>query len=147
MRVLKLGILVLSLGVLAAADDQDKKDGDGIKGTWALSAVTDNGQGADETFIKQTKAKFEDKAYSQIVAGMTVEEGTYKLDPDKTPRTIDFIIETGQDKGKTQLGVYEVDGDTLKFCVTKSGSAVRPKDFNAKEGSNQMLFVWKRVKE
>jgi uncharacterized protein (TIGR03067 family) len=148
MRVIKLGILVLSLGVLAAAaDNKDKKDADGIKGTWALTAVTDNGQEGDENFIKSTKAKFEDKSYSQIFAGNTVEEGTYKLDLEKTPKTIDFIIEKGMDKGKTQLGVYEIDGDTLKFCVTKSGSELRPKNFDAKAGSNQTLFVWKRVKE
>jgi uncharacterized protein (TIGR03067 family) len=147
-RSLPLGIAALTLGLLAAsADDKDKKDADGIKGSWQLTAMTVDGRDASEAEAKAYKIKFQEKSYVQLINDESVEEGTYKLDSEKSPKTIDFIIEKGQDKGKTQLGIYELDGDMLKFCVTNSGSPDRPKGFDAKTGSNQMIFAWKRIKD
>jgi len=49
----------------------------------------------------------------------------------------------GATKGKTQLGIYELDGDKVKFCFAAPGKD-RPTEFTADAGSLQTLSVWKR---
>jgi hypothetical protein len=44
------------------------------------------------------------------------------------------------------LGIYELDGDTVKFCFGGPGKE-RPTEFTTKEGSMRTLSVWKRDKK
>ncbi len=67
------------------------------------------------------------------------------VDPSRKPRTIDYQMTEGFTKGKRQLGIYEVDGDTFKACFGKPG-AERPTDFASKPGDGSTLSVWKRGK-
>ena len=46
---------------------------------------------------------------------------------------------------KTKLGIYELDGDTYKFCLAPAGKP-RPTEFTSKEGSGHSLGVSKREK-
>jgi hypothetical protein len=52
----------------------------------------------------------------------------------------------GFTKGKKQLGIYELDGDTFKSCFGAPG-AERPKDFTSQPGDKQTSSVWKREKK
>jgi hypothetical protein len=51
----------------------------------------------------------------------------------------------GFTKGKTQLGIYELEGDTFKACFSKPGTD-RPADFTSKPGDGRTFSIWKRVK-
>ena len=66
------------------------------------------------------------------------------LDPAKEPKTIDYEMTEGVTKGKTQLGIYELDGDTFKSCFGSPG-AERPTDFTTKPGDGRTLSTWKRT--
>jgi uncharacterized protein (TIGR03067 family) len=68
------------------------------------------------------------------------------VDPGKKPKTIDYDVTDGFFKGKKQLGLYEIDGDTAKFCFANP-DAERPTDFTTKEGSGRTVSVWKRTKK
>lgn len=76
-------------------------------------------------------------------------KGTFTLDVKAKPHTIDMKVEEGgkeidKYKGKTALGIYELSGDTLKWCANEPGEKDRPKEFSDKGKS---LFVeFKRVK-
>ena len=52
----------------------------------------------------------------------------------------------GPTKGQTHLGIYELDGDTVKFCFAAPGKE-RPTDFTAKASSGRTASVWKRDKK
>ncbi len=67
-----------------------------------------------------------------------------KLDPTKTPKTVDYEYTDGRGKIRTNLGIYEIEGDTLKDCFAPPGEE-RPKEFVAKAGSNHTLMTYKRV--
>ena len=56
------------------------------------------------------------------------------------------MMTEGPTKGKTQLGIYEFDGDTVRFCFGSPGKD-RPSEFAAKEGSGNTLSVWRRDKK
>lgn len=65
---------------------------------------------------------------------------TLRLDPNASPKQID-VDDT---RGAFHLGIYELDGDTIRWC--ESGSTVnRPTEFKATKGFN--LLVYKRVKD
>jgi hypothetical protein len=57
---------------------------------------------------------------------------------------VDAIPDKG--KGPTTLGIYEFDGDTLKFCFDQKGKK-RPTAFEAPAGSSYFLATAKRVKK
>ena len=99
-----------------------------LDGAWMLTGI-DGDKKLPEEFFDQIKARliFKDGGYEQILKGETIEKGTFKVDPAKS--TIDFKIETGKEKGQTQLGIFKLDGDKLTMAVGKAGAAERPKSF------------------
>ena len=69
----------------------------------------------------------------------------FTLDPSRKPKTIDYQMIDGPTKGKKQLGIYEVTGDTARFCFGLPG-AERPPDFASQSGDRRTLSVWQRKK-
>jgi uncharacterized protein (TIGR03067 family) len=53
--------------------------------------------------------------------------------------------ESGVKNARTKLGIYELDGDTYKYCLAPAGKP-RPKDFTSRAGSGHSLGVSKREK-
>ena len=43
------------------------------------------------------------------------------------------------------IGIYQIDGQTLKICITDEPGGARPNEFTAKD--RWVLVVLKRVKE
>lgn len=72
-------------------------------------------------------------------------EGIYHLDSTKSPKTID-IITLGEAR-KTGLGLYTLDGDTLKLCLSIDPEKVseRPTEFVSKAGVLQVIVTLKRL--
>ena len=53
-------------------------------------------------------------------------KGTYKIDPEKTPKTIDIHYENLEiAQGRIMQGIYVLEGDTLKTCFAWSGPSSR----------------------
>ena len=112
-----------------------------LQGTWVISSL--NGQSAPEG-SPELKLTFAGDKYHQTLGTEVNERGTFKVDASKQPMTIDLIITEGQDAGKTQLGVFEVTGDTLRASLDTPGAAQRPADFTSKDGV--LSFVGKKSK-
>ena len=49
------------------------------------------------------------------------------MNPATKPASIDLMIAEGSDAGKLQLGVYEINGDTLSLTFSAPSDPVRPK--------------------
>ena len=73
-------------------------------------------------------------------------KATFTLDTSKSPREIDLIHTQGMHKGKTQLGIYEANGKTLRFCASAPGQP-RPADFEPRKGDGKTVAEWKFVKQ
>ncbi len=145
---MKSVLLILALGLLAA----DEKGGDAdrptkaVEGTWQLTSIEANGQKTGGDSAPDVQMVIKGDTYKQIEMGTETEQGRFKLDASASPRTIDLDIRTGDDKGKKQLGIYKVQGDTLTLCLAPAGGTDRPKAFDAPQGSNFGLIVFKRKK-
>jgi uncharacterized protein (TIGR03067 family) len=70
------------------------------------------------------------------------EEGTFKVDPKKSPKQLDVTT-----KNKTLHGIYDVKGDELKLCFENGGNPEnRPKKFATNKEEELVLIVFKRQK-
>jgi uncharacterized protein (TIGR03067 family) len=69
-------------------------------------------------------------------------KATFKLDPAKSPREIDFLHTQGMHTGKTQLGIYEWDGKRLRLSSATPGQP-RPTDFEPRKSDGKTVAEWK----
>jgi uncharacterized protein (TIGR03067 family) len=143
--VLTVGCLVVGAAALIA-DDTAKKDLDTLQGTWKIESLTFEGTDAPADLVKSTSLIIKDDKYTISSNGKELETGTVKLDPSKKPKTIEFDIASGNDKGKTQLGIYELKDDTFKFCMARPGQKERPTELASTKKNQSILTVTKRAK-
>jgi uncharacterized protein (TIGR03067 family) len=131
-------------------DDPTKGDLDKLAGTWLTVSLVNNGKTlVDEKNPPKegpaTKLAYDGNKWMIKVGDKTVASGIFKIDATKTPKEIDIFDESGVKNDKTKLGIYELDGDTYKFCLVPAGKP-RPTEFTSKEGSGHSLGVSKREK-
>jgi len=140
-----VAVLTLALvGCNATAGDA-KDDLKALQGTWDLIYFERDGK--EVKLQKDTKAintgdKFVVKRGDEVIAS-----GTMKLDPSKKPKASETTYTEGADKGKTFKGIYQIEGDTVKFCRAGSPDDDRPTEFKTKPGSGQFAAVYKRGKQ
>jgi uncharacterized protein (TIGR03067 family) len=147
--------LVLTTGVLMAADgpgpgDPSKGDLDKLRGKWlTVSLVNDGKTLLDEKAPPKegpaTKLVYDGNMWTIKVGDKAVASGVFKIDATKKPKEIDILDESGVKNDKTKLGIYELDGDTYKYCLAPAGKD-RPTEFASKNGSGHSLGVSKREK-
>jgi uncharacterized protein (TIGR03067 family) len=137
-----LSTLLLASGIAIGGDAKD--DMAKLKGTWVHE-----GDGKKHE-LKFTKGKFEITFSSSDKKGHV--KGTIKIDPSQKPKHMDLTI-TDVDgvpddfKGKTSHAIYDIDGDTLKWCANKPGDDGRAAAFPDNEGEGKYLyFRFKRAK-
>jgi uncharacterized protein (TIGR03067 family) len=143
--VVALFASALLLGAEPPADAV-KKDTAALEGEWAMVSAERDGQAVPEEFVKTGKRVFKDGVTTVTVGDMVLMKAKVSLAPGKTPKAIDYEVTEGQAKGKKVLGIYEIDGDTAKFCFAGPDQD-RPADFTAKERSGRTLSVWKKAKK
>src|ERR1043166_564993 len=126
-------------------DDSDaaKKDLAQLHGEWTMFSGSADGQPMPAEMAKQMKRVCKGDELTVTMAGNMFFKAKLTVDPTKTPKTIDYDMTEGVNKGKKQLGIYEVNGDTLKSCFAKP-DAERPTDFTP--GQGRTVSTWKREK-
>jgi uncharacterized protein (TIGR03067 family) len=137
-----LGFIIV--GFVASRESKAEDAKSELEGTWNLVSVERDGRAIrPQTNLKMitTGDKFVLKAGDEVVVA-----GTIKLDPSKKPKTVDTTYTEGPNKDQTLKGIYEVDGDTAKFCRAGAPDQDRPTEFKIKAGSGGLLSVYKRAK-
>jgi uncharacterized protein (TIGR03067 family) len=124
---------------LQAADDPKVKELAKLEGSWKVVAVEQDDmplprlvggiytfQGDKMTILKR--------------AGANKLEATFKIDPTKSPKQIDWDYTNSPFPGSS--AIYRFDGDTLILCYPTPGIAERPKEF----GGDAFCFRLERMK-
>jgi len=138
-------LLALTLVPAGGRGETPDKELKKFDGTWQAVSITQDGKEAPKSDVDKVTLTVKGERYTLKTAGGEAIEGTHKLDPTKTPRTIDAVRSSGPDKGKTILGIYELTDDTFKVCFAPPGKD-RPTAFASKPGSGDRLIVMKRQK-
>lgn len=139
----------LSSASCEAQEDAVTMEMKAMAGTWMPVSAENNGFKVSEDSLKDTRRYFDANGrWTMRRGGETVLEWKTKaLDPTKTPKTIDIEVASGSYKGVVYLGIYELDGDTLRICFAMPDRPVRPTEFTADKGSVRALSEFRRVKE
>ncbi len=121
-----------------------------LSGTWlTVSLVNDGKTLVDENSPPKagpaTKLVYDGNMWLIKVGDKTVASGQFQIDATKTPKEIDIMDASGLKNEKTKLGIYELDGDTYKFCLAPAAKP-RPTAFTSKAGTGHSLGVSKREK-
>lgn len=146
MRMFVTTIAALGLVGVGAAQDAPKKEMAQLEGDWSMVSGVADGFAMPPDMVKNGKRVAKQGETTISFGGQVYFKAKFTVDATKKPKTIDYAMTEGPTKGKTHLGIYELDGDTVKFCFAAPGKD-RPTEFFAKEGSQRTLSVWKRDKK
>jgi uncharacterized protein (TIGR03067 family) len=147
-RNMVLTMLVLALlasAVVSAlrGEEAPTQDLTKFQGRWKAVSVEDGGKKRPEEHIKDWTLTVEKARMTAKDRDLILDESTFKLDPSKKPAGITITYLSGADKGKVLHGIYALDGDALKICVTFNEKET-PTEFASKEGTDLTLVVLKR---
>jgi len=129
------------------ADDKAEleKEARKFQGAWTFESSVTGGDELPADHLKMFVLTLEGDKHTVKNGDEVIQVGTQKLDPSKSPKTIDVTMFVGPHKGTVMLGIYEIDGDTLKVCFDPEGNT-RPTEFKRPPGSKNFVNVHKRVK-
>ena len=114
-----------------------------LQGTWKQIAYERDGvtEPLDEQGWKP-RVTFTGSSFVVTLADSSIPiKGTYRVDPTRSPKTIDWTDTIGEDAGKTLLAIYSLEGDRFVFCAAYPGLE-RPTEFRTRPG--QVLRVSQR---
>lgn len=114
-----------------------------LDGVWtAVSAERDGKSAADVVGHKLT---FSGNRFTIAQNGSTVFTGPYTTDLNRQPAHIDLVnTQDGNLKG-TWLGIFQLDGATLRICDNAPDmTKPRPSGFAAPAGSGHVSVVFRR---
>jgi uncharacterized protein (TIGR03067 family) len=122
-----------------------EKDTDPLQGTWTIVHLERAGHEFPKEILERGTLKVVIKGDTlRITDGKRGEGATFKRDTAKKPQTIDLVFMEGPNETikRTALGIYELDGDNLKFAWRKDGG-VRPTKFESipEERTSELVIV------
>jgi uncharacterized protein (TIGR03067 family) len=139
--------LIAQLAVGVCADDAGaKQDLEKLQGEWTMVMGEIEGQAMPEQMRATARRVAKDDETTITIGGQLFMKAKFTVDPSKSPKAIDYNMTGGPTSGKTQLGIYEIDGERVKFCFGSPGKE-RPTNFKTEAGDGRTLSVWARKKE
>jgi uncharacterized protein (TIGR03067 family) len=139
-----LVLLTACLTAPTRADEDDAQQRKLLSGTWQGYAVAGKGENPDTGPVKLELVITEKSIHGvsfQNDERVDQGEGEYTLNLSAAPRTLDGAKLRLNGRKDEWLGIYTLEGDTLKWCV---GRRERPTTFETVKG--QFLLILKREK-
>src|SRR5258707_1339541 len=127
MRAL-FSLIAVSVLLGGGAPDAVKKEMTQLEGEWSMVLGEADGFSLPKALVKSGKRVAKDGETTITIGGQVYFKAKYTIDPTKKPKSIDYVMTEGPTKGKTHLGIYEFDGEMVKFCFAAPGTD-RPTDF------------------
>ncbi len=118
------------------------EDSKQLQGVWSIVSLEMDGHSSSGAALDSAKISIQGKRFISTGMGAAY-EGTIELDPTSTPKAFALNFTTGPEKGNSNLGIYELEGDTWRICLATRGTN-RPQRFAAPPGTGIALEVLKR---
>lgn len=139
-------VTLAASGALADDKADQEKELKRFQGSWTIESSETGGKKLPADSLKAFVVTYDGDKHTVKNGDKVIQVGTQKIDPSKSPKTIDVTMTEGPNKGKVMLGIYEIDGDTMKACFDPEGKK-RPTEFKSPAGSQIFVNVHKRVKK
>ena len=125
------------------AKDQPS-DADKLQGTWQVVAFeTPEAKLTPDQLRDYAKLTIKGSEYTWSTGG----KGSFKLDPVKNPKAVDYLAGPADANPPVRAAIYEfIDADTFRDCMAPAGMP-RPTEFSTPPGSGQLLLVYRRVRD
>jgi uncharacterized protein (TIGR03067 family) len=133
----------------AAKEDKVNKELKKFEGTWVMVSGEKEGKKIAAKHVKRSKITWKGTKVAVFTPHQSKEtiRGEITLDPDRTPRQMDWVRSAGPHKGETMRGIYEfIADDQYRICFALPGKE-RPARFTTTPGSGHTLHVWKRARK
>jgi uncharacterized protein (TIGR03067 family) len=131
---------ILSTLCLAHADDAAWRKR--LLGTWEGAVVSDEETGARRATIRELTIT-QDRISAIDGDGRSLGEGSYKLAEEGGFLTIDATGVNGPATGQTMLGIWKLEGDTLRWCSANAGRP-RPGEFKTRSSGPYLMVLTRR---
>ena len=122
-----------------AADAGGKGDADKLDGKWTAMSMTQRGKKVTDE-IQVLVFEFKGDQLTLSFPGKS-KGGSFKTDPSKSPKQFEMQLEG---EPGAAPGIYKIEKDTLTLCFSGGPNPERPKQFEAPDGSRNVLLVLKR---
>ena len=123
-------IAFIMLGLLATSGqgngDRAREDLKLLQGVWHGVSLESGGKTAPADFVQKGRYVFKGNTVTIFEGDKKLGRGKVVLDTSSSPKAIDLIALDGPDKGKTTVGIYKIEGDTLTLCI----GGKRPTEFS-----------------
>lgn len=144
-----IAVLVVVSAITSPAgtppDDPIGRDRRMYAGTWQVTGIENDGEKSDDGDVRRITVVNDDAGnWTLLRDGVEVVHGTSTIDPEASPKTIDFEITSDDGKGQLLLGIYEIGERTRRLCLRSPGEW-RPREFTAGTGSRSILMTFERV--
>jgi uncharacterized protein (TIGR03067 family) len=155
MRYLAISIatfLFAGVGLLSAADDTKeeaaRKDLKNLVGTWKVTSRESNGEKTPADSLKGMFVKVANDGTATVTKeGKELRKVKWiNMDPTLKTKTLDVEVVEVDDKGKTLLAIYRIDGEQFTLCIASAGKD-RPTTFSSEIASGNNLITYTRTKD
>ncbi|HWC96965.1 MAG TPA: TIGR03067 domain-containing protein [Candidatus Sulfopaludibacter sp.] len=107
-----------------------------LDGEWFMVSCMQDGKPIHAQFLKAARRVFKGNGTTLFAGKQAFMKSTFAVDTQQTPHAIDY-------PDQRQLGIYQVDGSTLRTSMAAAG-APRPADFSTAKGDGRTVSEWSR---
>lgn len=142
LRLLVVCIIFSAITRMAWSEDNNH-----LTGKWNL---TEREKGGKKAKVSGVTFEFatDKMTITDANPGRKKETGTYKIDPTKTPATMDIDVGPNGPSGQATLGIYKLENDRLVICFVfgPDGKEKRPTAFESKPDSSTVIMSLEKLK-
>jgi uncharacterized protein (TIGR03067 family) len=114
-----------------------------LEGEWSMLSGTLGGQDLPAEFVGAAVRIGAGDEVTILFGGQIFARSKVKIDRSVKPAAVEYHNLEGSYAGKTQYGICELAGDTIRICLAPPGSA-SAKDFTSTPENDHTLLVWQR---
>jgi uncharacterized protein (TIGR03067 family) len=115
-----------------------------LEGEWTMVSGVFNGVQMSEPMVKWCTRVTRGSVTSVLAGPQIMLKASFTLDESKRPHAIDYVNLEGTHARKSQAGIVELTGDTLRICMAAPGKP-RPADFSSKSRDGRSFTTWRRM--